>query len=685
MKRAKVINSEKYRSSGTILARVAVVSLYVTMSIAWTSPSGAEPRRVCVVTLENLDAAGDSYWLGHFIADSINKNLSILPELKVSLQIDLEDLQPGECLSDVALRIYGTFHDEGDTLAVSSYCVRKGMSTRPGEASFVSSFADLYPRLAELAVSLAGFAGVDYSQAQLVQIRRPPTSSQKAMSFYGKALCSPALSTERGLWLLRAISEDPSYTDALSRLGIFYYKTGAISEAMVTLERLAKIDPGYPHLHYNLGFVHRANGEHALAIEMYRKAVEIQPNDADAWNNLGAVYFLAGLHEEAAAAFEHALQIHPENAGIQANLRAVSRAVAQSAGNTIYQPSEAMAMVRHIDAGAAFYAVGDYYRAVEEFEKALLIDSANFKANNNIALSYVQLGEFEKARDHFEIALMADPSAEEVRQYLEKITAELKQSKPDKEEAPDTEETILDPSRKASALSAAGRVYLARGAYGSAAEMFRQSLQLASDNTDALISLGQAYFGLGEYDNANSQFSAAVGMEPENMAAKARLAETEYVLTGRNEDSMVGQPALQDGISSIEARACLVRGNWLLNEGLYARAAAEYLHGLDFAPALTEAHNNLANAYHMMGQHEQAEAALAKARMLEPNNVMVIRNMDAIGSIVDIYEGAELEPLEIFVLNPEHDERYSANNELSASPDDIAHEETNAAAESPEF
>ena len=642
---------EKHFTGKGVLTRIAVALLCLLTILVLSSTSHAEPRRVCVATLDNLEAAGENYWIGHFIADSIVNNLAILPELKVSLQTDTANSPAEGCPADVALSVYGSFRDEGDAIAVRAYCIRENGSSRPGEASFVSSFFDLYPRLAELAVSLAGFSGVDYSHAQLAQIRRLPTSSQEAIALYGKALVSPALSAERGIWLLRAVSKDPSYTDALCRLGVYYCDTGALAEAFIVFERLLKIDPDYPHLYYNLGFVYRSNGEYTLAGEMYRKAVEVRPDDADAWNNLGVVYYLAELYKEAGEAFEVALQIDPNNDGVQANLRAVSRASAPRAGNASYQPSEAATMMRHIDLGAAFYAVGDYYHAVEEFEKALLIDPANFKANNNMALSCMKINELEKAREHFERALKADLSAEDTKRHLAELELELEKAQTNVEPDPELRESNLDPVRKSRALNAAGRVYLAREAYESAADMFTQSLQMVPNERNALVGLGRAYFGMGEYEKAHEQFLIALEIEPENRAVKQGLAEAKYALNGKEADHEDGQGSMEDGLSLIEARACLVRGNWFSDEGKYARAAAEYLRGLDFAPALTEALNNLANAYYMIGDNERATAALKKARLLEPGNDMVARNLDVIGTIVKIYRGAESEPLEIFALN----------------------------------
>jgi len=58
----------------------------------------------------------------------------------------------------------------------------------------------------------------------------------------------------------------------------------------------------------------------------------------------------------------------------------------------------------------------------------------------------------------------------------------------------------------------------------------------------------------------------------------------------------------------------------------------------------------------MMGEHDRAAAALTKARTLAPDNLMIIRNLDAISSTYDLYGDTELRPLEIFAVGPDNTE-----------------------------
>lgn len=645
-----------------------------------TPDAGAAPRSVCVSTLDNLDAAAESYWLGHFISDSIARNLAVLPGLKISRPTGGGYTSTGTCPTNVDFLVGGSFSGGGDAVVVRAHCIRQGGSSRPGAASFVSSLSDLYPHLVEMSVSLAGFSGTDYSHAELAQIRRPPTSSPKAIVLYGKAMASPR--EELGMWLLRAISEDPSYTDALSKLGIHYYETDRIPAAQVAFKRLLEVDPHYPNLYYNLGLIYRASGDYSRAIEMYRRAVELRPLDSEAWNNLGAVYYLTEKRDDAAGAFEQALRLDPENPRAQANLSAALRPPAEKADRMTHRRSDIEQLRRHVATGAACYANGDYWCAAEESEKALEIDPENFNANFNAGLAYLGLGKLEEAREYFERALRVDRTAEQVRENLAKLPPAREETQFAGEQQADSAGEILDPLRKARALAAAGRIHLARGSYELAADRFSQVIQLLPDDPASITGLGLAYFGLAEYEMAREQFSLAAGLEHEDGEAKKRLAETEYVLYGKIENHQQGEqaekhPSPSGGLSLIEARACVVRGNRLTDDGRYTEAVAEYHRALDFAPALTEALNNLAYAYHRLGEHDRARMALQKARLLEPENDLVARNSEALDSAFAETGDAEPKPLEIFVPGSKTEEEPPKEPALTPSSDAIQWEALN--------
>jgi len=625
-----------------LISCAAAFSISLILALAFAVPASAGTRVVCIGAFEDLGGTKETYWLGPLIIDSISRNFAVFPEFKVAQRMADTGSSDGACSPEVDFRISGFFRCDGDSIYVGAHCVPRNESLAPSEASIVSSFSELYAHLAELSDSLVECMGAKHSTARLGRARCEQTDSRRAMSFYGKALASPPDSRERGLLLLKAISNDPSYCDALAGLGIYHHLGGNSSEALVAFEKLAKVAPDYPRLHYNMGLVHRARGEYPRAIEMYRKALEVEPRDPDTWNNLGATYYLAKLYEEAVEAYERALEIDPENQRIRANLTRASEAGAPKPEEKSSLRVNLDMLRQRVDAGAAFYTIGDYWRAAEELEEALEIDPENFIAHNNIALTYLELGERAKAKKHFKRALEINPTAESVVENLAKLEFVIETPPTISEQNQKKPETPLSPLQRSGAFSAAGKIYLSRGSYEQAIEAFTQALEFLPGDINAIIGLGSAYFGYGEYEKALAQFKAAAARRPEAELARQRLAETEYVLEG------ISEKAGQGYTFKTEARACLVRGNWLGDEGRHEEAVSQYLKALSLAPAMAETLNNLANAYFVLGRHEEAREVLRKARMLEPANEFVGRNIELMDMPSEAGDGGEPVRLEVF-------------------------------------
>ncbi len=61
------------------------------------------------------------------------------------------------------------------------------------------------------------------------------------------------------------------------------------------------------------------------------------------------------------------------------------------------------------DRGIMMYYRGMYKSAIEEFKKAMELDSELVEVYNNIAMAYSSIGEYDKAREYLKIALEKDP------------------------------------------------------------------------------------------------------------------------------------------------------------------------------------------------------------------------------------------------------------------------------------
>lgn len=70
----------------------------------------------------------------------------------------------------------------------------------------------------------------------------------------------------------------------------------------------------------NLGAVHRSLGNLKLAEDAYRRALDIDPRFAAAWSNLAVVLDAQGKRQEATAALQESLRLDPRNGSTKVNL-----------------------------------------------------------------------------------------------------------------------------------------------------------------------------------------------------------------------------------------------------------------------------------------------------------------------------------------------------------------------------
>lgn len=84
----------------------------------------------------------------------------------------------------------------------------------------------------------------------------------------------------------KALSLDPSLSNARTNLGNLYYRRDQLDRAEEQYHRALEGDPEQPEALYNLGFLHFERDEIDPAIVLFRKALRSDPSFADAHFNL---------------------------------------------------------------------------------------------------------------------------------------------------------------------------------------------------------------------------------------------------------------------------------------------------------------------------------------------------------------------------------------------------------------
>jgi len=119
------------------------------------------------------------------------------------------------------------------------------------------------------------------------------------------------------------LAKDPKNLDALSNLGVVYFRTGKIRSAESTLKKALAIAPNDDFVLTTLGIVHYRQSRFDDALKELRKAIEINPNSATAHNYLGITASQKGRQQEAEKEMLQAVSEDPNYADAHFNLAVI--------------------------------------------------------------------------------------------------------------------------------------------------------------------------------------------------------------------------------------------------------------------------------------------------------------------------------------------------------------------------
>ena len=116
------------------------------------------------------------------------------------------------------------------------------------------------------------------------------------------------------------LAKDPNNLDALSNLGVVYFRSGKTQSAESTLTQALAIAPDDASVLTTLGIVHYRQSRFDEALKELRKAIEINPNSATAHNYLGITASQKGRQQEAEREMLQAVAKDPNYADAHFNL-----------------------------------------------------------------------------------------------------------------------------------------------------------------------------------------------------------------------------------------------------------------------------------------------------------------------------------------------------------------------------
>jgi len=178
--------------------------------------------------------------------------------------------------------------------------------------------------------------------------------------------------------LERAIEIDPSYAEAHSLLGVYFFdewrvwgsqRDRNLARALELGTKAVELGPSDPAPHVLLALVHQWRREFDAANAAADKALALQPNDAITLGNLGSMLNWAGRSEEALGVLQQAVRLDP------------------------FHPPNYLEWL-----ASAYEGTGDYEQCVEAAERGIALNPDYVGLYVDLAVCYTALGKEKEAR-----------------------------------------------------------------------------------------------------------------------------------------------------------------------------------------------------------------------------------------------------------------------------------------------
>lgn len=227
--------------------------------------------------------------------------------------------------------------------------------------------------------------------------------------------------------LERAKELSPQSARVRQAMGEIYEQQGFLDKAEDQYKEAATVNPQFVKVHQALGSLYEKKGEPEKAAKALEAAVEISPNNPDRLTMLGKLYLEQGNVEKADEVFKSALKHDPNNPDRHTAIgEAFLKAGLDDKAAESFQGSLGLKQDVNVynRLGIALRRKGRFKEAIEEYKKALKVDSNDEVLYYNIGRAFMQDNNNASAAKAFRKALKIDPDFADAQKMLEKLQAE---------------------------------------------------------------------------------------------------------------------------------------------------------------------------------------------------------------------------------------------------------------------
>lgn len=290
--------------------------------------------------------------------------------------------------------------------------------------------------------------------------------------------------------LTQKIEKNPKDDVALYQRADYYYRQGKMQNAQADILSAIKLSPDNAVYQILLSDIYFGQKETDLTEEALQKAIALDPKNNEARLKLAELYFHLRMYDESDAVIKEAVELLPHNPKAHL-IQAFS--LKERGDSTGYLRMLQLTIDQDPKEVRAFLELGYYYQqrlnpiAINYYNNALLVDPNNIEINYNLARLYIDLGDYEKAKDHYNIILQINPKHKFALHNLGYIALEVDEK------------------------------------YDDAVSYFTKAIEIDSLFVPSVCDRGLAFMMLNEYDKARQDFLYCRSLDPQNEVAVEEL------------------------------------------------------------------------------------------------------------------------------------------------------------------
>jgi len=272
------------------------------------------------------------------------------------------------------------------------------------------------------------------------------------------------------------------------------------------------------------------------------------------------------------------------------------------------------------------------------FSRAIAVTKDNDIAHNNLGIEFFKQGKREKAREHYHMALKANPINYNAHNNLAIDFAEREMFA---EAISEYRETIRISPNNPEAHNNLGNVLRKVGKLEESLAHLNKALSVKPDYPEARLNLGNSLDSLGKLEEAVREYFRSIQLDPNNPKAYNNLGNTLSKL-GRLEESV----DYYEKSIRLDPKNQFAHNNFghvLERLGRLAEAHAHYSEALRINPNYAEALNNLGNILQKQGKLDEAMARYSQAIGLRPDYVDAHFNLGSLFYRQNKFDEAERE------------------------------------------